>query len=369
MLTEHGVQIAPRTFYAWVSRAPSKRALWDAAITEVLAGFYEPDAEGRRLPESLYGSVKMWAHLQREGFPVAKSTVERLMRRNGWQGVRRQKSVRTTIADPAAERAPDLVDRQFRVPTPNALVVADFTYVKLVTGVFVYVAFVIDAYAYAGAIIGWEAASVKQTRFVESAIRQAAALRARQGHRIDGAIHHSDAGSQYTAIHFGETLSLSGLRPSIGSVGDAYDNALGRDDHRSLQERMHPGRFTVPTRPAAQPGRCRAHHRRLRQLVQPTAPHAPPRTHPARRSGSRILRSIGRQPTGRLTEPRGCMKPGMVQTAVMVRHRRDDGATRTTRCSTLGGFRDRTTPPKNPKAQAGVPPEINQCCARVVQKG
>jgi putative transposase len=136
----------------------------------------------------------MWAHLQREGFPVAKSTVERLMRRHGWQGVRRQKSVRTTIADPTAERAPDLVDRQFRVPTPNALVVADFTYLKLVTGVFVYVAFVIDAYA--GAIIGWEAASAKQTRFVESAIRQAAALRARQGHRIDGAIHHSDAGSQ-----------------------------------------------------------------------------------------------------------------------------------------------------------------------------
>ena len=125
MLTEHGIQIAPRTFYAWASRAPSKRALWDAAITEVLAGFYEHDADGRRTPESLYGSVKMWAHLQREGFPVAKSTVERLMRRNGWQGVRRQKSVRTTIADPAAERAPDLVDRQFRVPTPNALVVAD----------------------------------------------------------------------------------------------------------------------------------------------------------------------------------------------------------------------------------------------------
>jgi putative transposase len=127
VLTEHGMQIAPRTFHAWAVRAPSKRSLWDAAITEVLAGFYEPDEYGRRKPESLYGSVKMWAHLQRQGFPVAKSTVERLMRRNGWQGVRRQKSVRTTIADPAAERAPDLVDRQFRVPTPNALVVADFT--------------------------------------------------------------------------------------------------------------------------------------------------------------------------------------------------------------------------------------------------
>ena len=95
-----------------------------------MAGFYEPDAAGRHAPESLYGPVKMWAHLQREGFPVAKSTVERLMRRNGWQGVRRQKSVRTMISDPAAERAPDLVDRQFRVPTPNALVVADFTYCR-----------------------------------------------------------------------------------------------------------------------------------------------------------------------------------------------------------------------------------------------
>ena len=123
--------IAPRTFYAWAVRAPSKRALWDATITEVLAGYYEPDEHGRRKPESLYGSVKMWAHLQREGIPVAKSTVERLMRRNGWQGVRRQKTVRTTIADPAAARPPDLVDRQFGVGAPNRLLVADFTYVKL----------------------------------------------------------------------------------------------------------------------------------------------------------------------------------------------------------------------------------------------
>ncbi|MCF6390890.1 IS3 family transposase [Mycobacterium sp. MBM] len=224
VLTEHGVSIAPRTFYAWATRAPSKRALWDATITEILAGCYEPDALGRRRPESLYGSLKMWAHLQREGIPVAKSTVERLMRANGWQGVRRQKKVRTTIPDPAAVRPPDLVDRQFGVAAPNALLVADFTYVKLVTGIFVYVAFVIDAYA--GSIVGWEASGSKHTRFVESAIRQAAALRRRQGHPIEDGIHHSDAGSQYTSVRFGETLSLSGLRPSVGSVGDAYDNAL-----------------------------------------------------------------------------------------------------------------------------------------------
>ena len=151
MLSEHGIPIAPRTFYAWASRAPSKRSLWDAAITEVLAGCYQPDADGRRKPESVYGSAKMWAHLHREGIPVAKSTVEQLMRHHGWQGVRRCKSVLTTIADPAAQRAPDLVVRQFRVSTPNALV-ADFTCVKLITGVFVFVAFVIDPYA--GAIIG-----------------------------------------------------------------------------------------------------------------------------------------------------------------------------------------------------------------------
>ncbi len=101
---------------------------------------------------------------------------------------------------------------------------ADFTYVRLITGMFVYVAFVIDAYA--GAIVGWEASGSKHTRFVESAIRQAAALRARQGHPIEDGIHHSDAGSQYTSVRFGETLTLSGLRPSVGSVGDAYDNAL-----------------------------------------------------------------------------------------------------------------------------------------------
>jgi putative transposase len=121
-------------------------------------------------------------------------------------------------------RPPDLVDRQFGVSAPNLLVVADFTYVKLVTGVFVYVAFVIDAYA--GTIVGWEVSTSKHTRFVESALRHAAALRARQGHPIEDAIHHSDAGSQYTSVRFGETLSLSGLRPSVGSVGDAYDNAL-----------------------------------------------------------------------------------------------------------------------------------------------
>jgi putative transposase len=224
-LSAHGISIAPRTFHAWATRAPSKRALWDTTVTEILAGYYEPDKTGKRKPECLYGAEKMWAHLQREGIHVARCTVERLMRVAGWKGVVRREKVRTTEADPAGRRAGDLVNRQFRAPAPNMLVVADFTYVRLESGRFVYTAFVIDAYA--GRIVGWECSVSKQTAFVESAIRQAAALRDREGNPLDGStIHHSDAGSQYTSIHFGETLSLSGLRPSVGSVGDAFDNAL-----------------------------------------------------------------------------------------------------------------------------------------------
>lgn len=191
-LTAHGCKIAPRTFHAWVRRAPSKRALWDISVTEILAGFYEPGQSGRRAPESLYGAEKMWAHLQRQGIAVARCTVERLMRERGWSGVTRRKKVRTSEPDPAASRAPDLVDRQFRVPAPNVLLVADFTYVRLVTGVFVYTAFVIDAYA--SRVLGWECSTSKTAAFVESAIRQAAAIRDREGYPLSGnTIHHSNA--------------------------------------------------------------------------------------------------------------------------------------------------------------------------------
>lgn len=220
----YGIKIAPRTYYAWLGRGPSKRALWETTITEILAGYYEPDEHGRRPPESLYGAVKMWAHLQRQGIEVARCTVERLMRRHGWQGVRRTRKVRTTIASPDAVRAPDLVDRQFAVEAPNRLLVADFTYVRVRSG-FVYTAFVIDAFA--GTIVGWQVASNATAELVETALVDAVETRGRQGHRIEaGAVHHSDAGVQYTSISFGHQLHEAGLEPSIGSVGDAYDNAL-----------------------------------------------------------------------------------------------------------------------------------------------
>jgi hypothetical protein len=192
-LVVHGVQIAPRTYWARRMSAPSKRALWDTTITEILAGYYEPDAEGKRPPECLYGSLKMWAHLQRQDIPVARCTVERIMRHNGWRGVARaRRPPRTTEPDPGAARAPDLVGRRWRVAAPNVLEVADFTYVPMTAG-FGYTAFVIDAYA--GLIPGWECSLRKDTGFVERALRHAAAFRTRQGHPFNDAIHHSDAGS------------------------------------------------------------------------------------------------------------------------------------------------------------------------------
>ena len=172
VLTVHGCQIAPRTFDAWLTRPPSARALWDTVITAVLAGFCQPDEHGRRKPKALYGATKMWAHLQRQDIAVARCTVERLMRINGWRGVTRGKKVRTTIADPAASLAADPVNRQFRVPAPNVLLVADFTYVRLCNGAFVYTVFAIDAYV--GRIVGWTCSASKEDRFVRRAIRHAA---------------------------------------------------------------------------------------------------------------------------------------------------------------------------------------------------
>ena len=225
-LSANDMQIAPRTFHAWAKRAPSKRALWDMTIVEVLSGYHQLNARGRKKPESMYGAVKMWAHLRREGIEVARCTVERLMREHGWRGLTRGgRAPKTTVSDPDAARAPDLVKRQFLPAAPNVLFVADFTYVALFGGGFAYTAFVIDGFA--GLIVGWECSLLKKQDFMIRAIRQAGSFQRRQGHALKGKpIHHSDAGSQYTAFHFGEALFLEGMMPSIGTVGDAYDNAL-----------------------------------------------------------------------------------------------------------------------------------------------
>jgi len=218
------VPVAARTYWACRSRPLSKRALRDAAVTEILAGIYEPDGRGRRVPESLYGSLTTRAFLRRQGIPVARCTVERLMRTQGLRGVTRARTTRTTVRDPAAVRAPDLVRRDCTAARPGQLHVADFTYVPLDGGGFGYTALVIDACA--GLIAGRDCSLSKETAFVQRAVRQAAALRRRQGRPLDGGIRHSGAGSRYTAVRFAETLQLAGLQPSIGTVGDACDNAL-----------------------------------------------------------------------------------------------------------------------------------------------
>lgn len=169
----------------------------------------------------VYGADKVWRQLGREGHPVARCTVERLMRRRGLQGVRRGKVVRTTISDNKAPCPLDRVNRQFRAERPNQLWVSDFTYVSTWQG-WLYVAFVIDVFA--RRIVGWRVSSSMRTDFVLDALEQA--LYARQPERDNSLIHHSDRGSQYVSIRYSERLAEAGVEPSVGSRGDSYDNAL-----------------------------------------------------------------------------------------------------------------------------------------------
>lgn len=179
-------------------------------------------AEIRRVHEEnfgVYGARKVWRQLGRESIIAARCTVERLMRAMGLAGVVRGRKCRTTIAEDGAARPLDRVNRQFEAARPNALWVADFTYVATWAG-FVYVAFVIDAFA--RRIIGWRVARSMRAELVLDALEQA--LWARAG--VQGVVHHSDHGSQYLSIRYSERLAEVGAQPSVGSRGDSYDNAL-----------------------------------------------------------------------------------------------------------------------------------------------
>ena len=197
---------------------PSARTVSDARLTDALRATVGT-------PEGMYGRRKMTAYLRRQGHRVAGCTVDRLMRDEGLSGVIRGRKHRTTIAAKGeCRRAPDLLDRDFTAAAPNRKWVTDFTYTRTWMG-FVYVAFVVDCFS--RAIVGWHATTVKDTAMVTTALRMALWRRDHADHRVDaGLIHHSDAGSQYTSIAFAETLVLEGIAASIGSVGDAYDNAL-----------------------------------------------------------------------------------------------------------------------------------------------
>lgn len=223
-LREQGMQVAPRSYRAWKRQPPAARVLADAAVIDVFHQLRQRDAKGRPSPEVLYGRRKMTAWLRRNGFPgISKHTVDRLMRGEGMNGLIRGRAVRTTIPAKDGRRAGDLLDRDFSAPRPNHTWVTDFTYVAAWAG-FVYVAFAIDLFS--RMIVGWQVSTVKDTAFVEACLRMALWRRDHAGRAVGpGMIHHSDAGAQYTSIRFTETVTLEGLNASIGSVGDAYDNA------------------------------------------------------------------------------------------------------------------------------------------------
>ena len=221
----HGVEpicrmlpIAPSTYYEHAARRadPSKlpdRAKRDAELCGQIRRVWDTNFRA-------YGVRKVWRQLRREGTLVARCTVERLMRAMGLSGVVRGKTVRTTLSDKAAPCPLDRVNRDFKAPQPNVLWVADFTCVATWIG-FVYVAFVIDAFA--RRIVGWRVSRTAEAGFVLDALEQA--LYARRP-IPGGLVHHSDRGVQYVSITYTERLVDAGIVPSLGSVGDSYDNAL-----------------------------------------------------------------------------------------------------------------------------------------------
>jgi len=221
---EYGVEpicnvlpIAPSTYYEHEARRANPdlrpaRAKRDAELRDLVDRVWRENFQ-------VYGVRKVWRQLTRDGVEVARCTVERLMRAMGLRGAVRGRTFKTTMPDAAAMRPPDLVDRDFSASRPNALWVADLTYVATWRG-FVYVAFVIDVFA--RRIVGWRASSSLRTDLALDALEQAIWSRA----ETNGLVHHSDRGGQYVSIRYTERLAEAGMEPSVGSVGDSYDNAL-----------------------------------------------------------------------------------------------------------------------------------------------
>ena len=222
--SDHGVEpicrvlpIAPATFYDHLAKRvdPSRRsdrAKRDEELKPEVARVFEENL-------SVYGVRKVWHQMRREDFDIARCTVARLMKDLDLEGVVRGKKPKTTIPDKALPCPLDKVNRQFHAPAPNVLWVSDFTYVATWQG-FVYVAFVIDVFA--RRIVGWRVSRTATAGFVLDALEQAV----HQRQPGAGLTHHSDRGSQYLSIRYTERLAEAGIEPSVGSVGDSYDNAL-----------------------------------------------------------------------------------------------------------------------------------------------
>ena len=207
------LQVAPSTYYAARKRPPSRRALRDAVMMPVLLTLWVANRK-------VYGARKLWKAARRAGYDIGRDQTARLMRQLDIHGVRRGRRVRTTRPDSTAVRHPDLVKRDFTAEAPNQLWVTDLTYVATWSGM-AYVCFITDAFS--RMIVGWRVASHMKASMVLDALEMA---RWNRGTRLEGLVAHSDAGSQFTSIRYGERLAEIGAVPSIGSVGDSYDNAL-----------------------------------------------------------------------------------------------------------------------------------------------
>jgi transposase InsO family protein len=230
VLREQRCQVAARTYRVWrqPDRVVATRTVTDAIVQDKVRDLaWTVDDQGRRrlTPEGLYGRRKMTALVRRTLPDASRGAVDRAMRALDLHGIRRAKGVRTTIPAKDGIRAGDLLNRDFTADAPNRTWVMDVTYVRCWAG-FVYVAFILDVFAQR--IIAWHAATSKDTDLVMTPLRMAIWQRDHEGHPVTPGklIGHADAGSQYTSIRFTEHLELEGVRPSIGSVGDAYDNAL-----------------------------------------------------------------------------------------------------------------------------------------------
>jgi putative transposase len=216
VLKDAGAQIAPSTYYATKTRPPSVRSISDAATTTLIERVHADNY-------GVYGARKVHAELHRHGHPVARCTVQRLMRAAGLRGISRHKVPRTTVPGGGPDTRPDLVDRAFTATAPDQLWVADITYCRTFAG-WVYAAFVIDVHS--RRVVGWQLSRSLRTDLALDALEMGIWSRQRAGHDVTGLIHHSDKGSQYLAVRYTQRLADAGAVASVGSTGDSYDNAL-----------------------------------------------------------------------------------------------------------------------------------------------
>ena len=292
--------MAPSTYYAAKKRQPSARARRDAQMIPVVRQLWEDNYR-------VYGARKLWKAAHRGGYDIGRDQVARLMRAAGIAGVRRGKRVRTTRPDPGAPRHPDLVGRDFTATAPNQLWVTDLTYVPSWAGV-AYVCFITDAYS--RMIVGWRVAPHMRTTMVLDAIEMA---RWSRGITLAGLRCHSDAGSQFTSLRYGERLAEIGAAPSIGTVGDSFDNALAETVNgyykSELDLRARANRAVENRR------RCRAGHAELGPLAQHQPAARLPRRHTPSRVRSHLLRyETDRPPTGRNPIARASIRTRAIQT-------------------------------------------------------